>query len=81
MPKVIVTDRRIEDKLDAKGFSSALVSLRMAPETHGNRRLPLVYPAWIAVPDGVTNSLFHDSRMLVTERLAHKNYAGLRSDC
>ncbi|CAE7769661.1 unnamed protein product, partial [Symbiodinium necroappetens] len=55
--------RRIEDKLDAKGFSSALVSLRMASETHGNRRLPLVFPAWMAIPDGVTNSIFQDYKV------------------
>ena len=61
-----VSDRRVEDKLDAKGFTAARVNIRMQ-ESHGNRRLPLLFTAWLAVSDAATKNIFQDSRMLVTE--------------
>ena len=58
--------RRIEDKMDSKNLRAQRVFIRMEAG-HGNRRLPLVWSAWIAMSDSSTRSVFSSSRMLVSE--------------
>ncbi|CAE7762057.1 hypothetical protein AK812_SmicGene34282 [Symbiodinium microadriaticum] len=58
--------RRVEDKLDTRSLQSIRVSIRMQPG-HGNRRLPLLFPAWVAVNDSATSNIFGSSKMLVNE--------------
>ncbi|CAE7418630.1 unnamed protein product [Symbiodinium sp. CCMP2592] len=59
--------RRIEDKMDAKSLTSIRFSIRMDSHGHGNRRLPLLFPALFACSDGATKNVFANSKMLVTE--------------
>ncbi|CAE7777691.1 unnamed protein product [Symbiodinium sp. CCMP2456] len=57
--------RRIEDKMDAKSLISVRFSIRMDANGHGNRRLPLLFPALFACSDGATKNVFAGSKMLV----------------
>ena len=59
--------RRIEDKMDAKSLTSIRFSIRMDANGHGNRRLPLLFPALFACSDAATKNVFANSKMLVTE--------------
>ena len=59
--------RRIEDKMDQKAMLAARVSIRME-SGHGNRKLPLLYTAWVAISDSSTRNIFAESKMLTTER-------------
>ena len=61
--------RRVEDKADAKTLVSLRINIRMQP-AHGNRRIPLVYPAWIMVSDSASKNVFSQSRLVVAEYLA-----------
>ena len=63
---IFKTRRRVEDKLDNRSLQSVRVSIRMQ-EGHGNRRLPLLFPAYVAVTDASTTNIFGSSKMLITE--------------
>ncbi|CAE7316153.1 unnamed protein product, partial [Symbiodinium sp. CCMP2456] len=53
--------RRVEDKLDNRSLTSVRVNIRMEPG-HGNRRLPLIFPAYVAVNDASTSNIFGSSK-------------------
>ncbi|CAE7749170.1 unnamed protein product [Symbiodinium sp. CCMP2456] len=57
--------RRMEDKLDAKCLTSLRFAIRMDGTGHGNRRLPLLFPALFACSDAATKNVFGNSKMLV----------------
>ena len=47
--------RRIEDKLDALGIYSDLVSIRMA-EPPNQKKVPLQFPAWVCAMEGTKDT-------------------------
>lgn len=59
-----VFPRRVEDKLDAKGLVSEMVSLRyeVAPST---KRVKLTYPGWMIFPSGAAQSnIWYECQMM-----------------
>ncbi|CAE6965558.1 unnamed protein product [Symbiodinium sp. CCMP2592] len=58
--------RRVEDKLDTRNLTSVRFGIRME-QGHGNRRLPLIFPAYVAVNDSATSNIFSTSKLLLNE--------------
>ena len=56
--------RRLEDKLDAKFLLNSSFSIRM-DEPHFNKKQALLYPGLVCWPDGVSDHIFSESKLVV----------------